>query len=219
VSHTRRIVALIAVLACAALTPAPVSGVSSSIVISQVYGGGGNSGATFRNDFIELFNRGTERVDLTEWSVQYGSAAGSNNFQVTNLSGWLEPGQFYLVKEAAGAGGTTNLPAPDAVGNSAMAAGAGKVALVSTTTPLSGTGCPFSASVVDFVGFGTTANCFEGSGPTRAPSNTSAVLRAAHGCTDTDSNAADFTAGTPNPRNTASPALGCDSTPRRARIQ
>ncbi|MEQ1530867.1 MAG: hypothetical protein ABL925_16240, partial [Methylococcales bacterium] len=32
--------------------------VSPNIVISQVYGGGGNTGATYKNDFIELFNRG-----------------------------------------------------------------------------------------------------------------------------------------------------------------
>ena len=29
-----------------------------SLIISQIYGGGGNSGATFTNDFIEIFNPG-----------------------------------------------------------------------------------------------------------------------------------------------------------------
>ena len=28
------------------------------LVISQIFGGGGNSGAPFRNDFIEIFNNG-----------------------------------------------------------------------------------------------------------------------------------------------------------------
>ena len=28
----------------------------TSVVISQVYGGGGNGGSTYKNDFIELFN-------------------------------------------------------------------------------------------------------------------------------------------------------------------
>lgn len=32
-----------------------VQALSSDIVISQVYGGGGNSGATLTHDFIELF--------------------------------------------------------------------------------------------------------------------------------------------------------------------
>ena len=35
------------------------------VVVSQGYGGGGNSGATWRNDFIERENCGTATVDLT----------------------------------------------------------------------------------------------------------------------------------------------------------
>jgi hypothetical protein len=30
--------------------------IASGIVISQIYGAGGNSGAAWRNDFVELFN-------------------------------------------------------------------------------------------------------------------------------------------------------------------
>jgi predicted extracellular nuclease len=92
-----------------------------------------------------------------------------------------------------------------------MAATAGKVALVNNTTALSGA-CPTGATIIDFVGFGSTT-CFEGTGPTPAPSNTTAALRAANGCTDTDNNATDFSAGTPNPRNNASPTNACASAP------
>jgi predicted extracellular nuclease len=196
-------------LLCIAIVIAalPVSLLHAQVVISQVYGGGGNSGATFKNDFIELFNRGSAAVNVTGWSVQYGAAAGST-WQVTNLSGLIQPGQYYLVQEAQGAGGTTPLPTPDATGTISMAAGAGKVALVNTTTALAGTGCPFAAGVQDFVGFGPTANCSE-TAPTPAPGNTTAVLRAGLGCTDTDNNSTDFVAGTPNPRNTASPFNPC----------
>src|SRR5579884_3380882 len=56
--------------------------VSAEVVISQVYGGGGNSGATLKHDFIELFNRGVSSVDLTGWSVQYAPATG-DAWQVT----------------------------------------------------------------------------------------------------------------------------------------
>src|ERR687884_1311240 len=92
----------------------PAGAVSSNLVVSQVYGGGGNSGATYKNDFIELYNRGASAVSLNGWSVQYSSAAGTT-WQVTNLTSFtLQPGQYYLVQEAAGAGGTTNLPTPDA---------------------------------------------------------------------------------------------------------
>ena len=38
---------------------------SASLVISQVYGGGGNSGSKYKNDFIEIFNRGTTAVSLS----------------------------------------------------------------------------------------------------------------------------------------------------------
>ena len=177
------------------------------IVISQVYGGGGNSGATFTNDFIELFNAGGTTVNVSTWSVQYAGATGTS-WQSTTLTGNIAPGKYYLVQQAAGAGGTTALPAADAIGNIAMSATAGKVALVNTTVALSGS-CPVDASIIDFVGFGTTATCFEGSGATPAPSNTNAVLRASNGCTDTDNNATDFTTGAPSPRNSASPTNLC----------
>src|SRR5205814_10628619 len=121
------------------------------------YGGGGNAGATFKNDFIELFNRGNAAVNLSGWSVQYTNSTGTTS-QATNLSGTIQPGRYYLVQEDAGARGTVNLPTPDATGTRTMSATAGKVALVSTTTLLSGA-CP-TTNVVDFVGYGS-ANCFE----------------------------------------------------------
>jgi predicted extracellular nuclease len=95
-----------------------------AIVISQVYGGGGNSGATLTNDFIELHNAGGASVDVTGWSVQYASASGTT-WQVTTLRGTIEPGGYYLVQEAKGNGGTQPLPAPDATGSIAMACRAG----------------------------------------------------------------------------------------------
>lgn len=189
----------------------PAHAASDSVVISQVYGGGGNSGATYRNDFIELFNRGKDAVDVTGWSVQYASSSGST-WQVTALSGTIGPGQYYLVQEAAGAGGTTNLPTPDATGSINMSATAAKIALVNSTTPLSGSGCPFGASVIDFVGYGS-ASCFEGSNAAPALTNASADLRNGSGCMETDSNSADFASGSPNPRNSATTALVCDSVP------
>lgn len=180
---------------------------SSGVVISQVYGGGGNTGATYRNDFIELFNAGAAAVALDGWSVQYASASGSS-WQVTALgSVTLQPGQYYLVQQAQGTGGTAALPTPDKIGTTAMSGTAGKVALVSSTTALSGA-VPSAAALVDLVGFGT-ASAFEGGAAAPAPSNTTALLRAGGGCTDTDANASDFSTATPSPRNTASPLNPC----------
>ncbi len=187
-----------------------------NVVISQVYGGGGNSGATLKNDFIELYNRSFVPVSLAGWSVQYASSAGTT-WQRTNLSGTIAPGGYYLVAEAAGANLlAADLPTPDATGSIAMSATSGKVILASTTTTATGS-CP-TASVVDLVGYGV-ANCFEDGGATPALTNTTAALRKGNGTIDTDSNSADFTVGAPSPRNSGSaptppppPPLGsCDN--------
>ncbi len=177
----------------------------AQVVISQVYGGGGNSGATFRNDFIELFNTGTTSADLTGWSVQYASSTGTS-WQTTPLSGSLLPGQYYLIQESAGTGGTQNLPTPDATGTIAMSATTAKIALVSSSAALSGA-CPTGGSVIDFVGFGA-ANCSLGStAPTLT--NTTANLRGVAGCADSGDNSVDFASGPPNPRNTGSSTHLC----------
>ena len=173
---------------------------SGHVTISQVYGGGGNSGATYLNDFIELYNESTVTVDLGTWAVQYASAAGSS-WSVTALSGTIAPGAHYLIKEASGGSKGSALPTPQVTGTINLSATAGKVALTSNTTALSGTNPLPNANIVDFVGFGSTASAYEGSGPAPAPSNTTSDLRANAGATDTDSNSADFSTGTPNPRN------------------
>jgi hypothetical protein len=82
-----------------------------------------------------------------------------------------------------------------------MAAGSGKVALVKNSTPLAGA-CPNDTNIVDMVGYGNTANCFRGSAPAAAASNTNALLRVANGCQDLRNNATDFALAPPNPRNT-----------------
>jgi predicted extracellular nuclease len=179
----------------AAPPPPPTPG---SVVISEIYGGGGNAGATLKNDFIELYNRSAGPISLAGWSVQYASATGTGAWLVTSLTGSIPAGRNYLVREAAGAAGTVDLPTPDAIGSIAMSATAGKVALVSSITPLTGA-CPTDGAIIDILGYGATANCFEGGGPAPAPSNTTSDLRNGGGATDTDNNAADFTAGVPGP--------------------
>jgi hypothetical protein len=189
----------------------------AQVVISQVYGGGGNTGATYKNDFVELYNRGTVAVTLTGHTLQYASSTGTFNAEnvqtLPNIT--LQPGQYYLIQELAGAGGTTNLPSPDLVANEsdnfvvlALAGANGKIALVSNGTPItSATG----STVVDFVGYGT-ANIFEGSGAVVALTNTTAALRASNGCQDTNNNSTDFVASEPTPRNTSTPVNICGTT-------
>jgi predicted extracellular nuclease len=197
---------LLTTLLAALVAAAPASAASPDIVISQVYGGGGNTGATLKNDFIELYNRGTEAVPVTGWSVQY-AAAGGTSWQRTPLTGQIRPGRYYLVQEAAGAGGTQDLPTPNASGGIAMAAGSGKVALVTNNTTLTcGADCDGAAAlgVKDFVGYGA-ANDSE-TAPTPMLTSTTAALRNGGGTVDTDNNLADFAVRAPNPRNTPPPA-------------
>ncbi|MDQ2974904.1 MAG: lamin tail domain-containing protein, partial [Acidobacteriota bacterium] len=186
------------------------------IVISQIYGGGGNSGAAYKNDFIEIFNRGSTTVDLAGWSVQQASAAGTS-WSVTALcpsgSCLLGPGKYFLLLESSGGAVGADLPKPDASGTSNLAATSGKIALVTNTTPLNGSGCPFGSAVIDFVGYGTTADCFEGASHAPAPSAINSDLRLAGGCTDTNENSTDFAVGTPNPRNTVSASNDCNAPP------
>lgn len=175
------------------------------VVISQVYGGGGEAGADYRNDFVELFNRGSSPVDLTGWSVQVAADSGAT-WTATGLTGTLPPGRYYLVQQAAGPGGTLDLPAPDAIGAAAMDPAGGKVALVSHATTLSDT-CPAVAGIEDLVGYGSAA-CAETT-PTPAPGVATSGHRLEGGCVDTDDNQADFEGLSPAPRNTAAPIHLC----------
>ncbi|MGB8509205.1 MAG: lamin tail domain-containing protein, partial [Pyrinomonadaceae bacterium] len=183
---------------------------STSVVISQVYGGAGCGTAgcsTYKNDYIELFNLGAAPVSINGWSVQYAAATGTA-WQVTALPNvTLQPGQYHLVAESFGANGVNNLPTPDTTGTIAMSATAAKVALVNTTTALSGA-CPASATIVDLIGYGATASCFE-TAVAPAPSTTTADIRAGAGCTETDNNSTDFTAIAPNPRNSSTALSPC----------
>jgi hypothetical protein len=178
-----------------------------SIVVSQIFSGGGNPGAPFLNDFIEIKNRGGIPVDLTGWSVQY-AAGGSSTWAVTPLSGTIQPGQYLLVQEISGGADGVPLPTPDFVGTISLGTTYGKVALSSASVALSGA-CPLGGTVVDFVGYGGIANCFEGGAIAPPLTSTIANLRGDAGCTDTNENGLDFTTAAPSPRNGASPAGVC----------
>ncbi|MEX5632826.1 endonuclease/exonuclease/phosphatase family protein [Parafrankia sp. FMc2] len=212
-------------VAAASLTalPAPANALSADVVISAVYGGGGNSGAAFRNDFIELANLTGSPVSVEGWSVQYASAAGAV-FQMTALSGSIPANGRYLIRQAAGAGGTLDLPTPDATGSVPMSATSGVVALVTSAIPLVGCGisCATAPNVKDLVGYGATANVET----LAAPGLTNTTANARSGAmVDTDNNSVDFTSGVPRATNTAGvtvtagdPTDPTDPTPGTTRI-
>jgi DNA/RNA endonuclease G (NUC1) len=184
--------------------PAPPV-VPAFVVVSQVYGGGGNGGATLKNDFIELFNAGTDPVSLAGWSVQYGSGGATTVNGVTPLIGTIQPGQYYLVQGAAGAGGTADLPTPDVIGSLALGATGGRIILARSTLPQN-VACPSGGVIQDFVPYGTTSGC---SPAAPAPANATAILRKNGGCKDTNDPAADFSVVAPAPRNSGSPTRSC----------
>ena len=187
----------LALSAAGVLLAAPSNAASPDVVITEVYGGGGNSGAPYTNDFVELTNNGSSAVDVSGWSVQYASSTGAT-WQVTKLTGSIAPGAAYLVQEGAGAGNGAPMPTPDVSGTIAMSASAGKVALVTNQTALAcGSVCHADPAVRDYVGFGSAATDSE-TAPTGTLSNTSSAARI-DPTKDTDNNGADFAVGSPSP--------------------
>ena len=187
-------------------------GTTPRVLINEVYGGGGNSGATYTNDFIELVNASPAPVDVTGWSVQYASAAGVT-WQTTPLTGVIAPGAAYVVVEAAGAGGTTPVTG-SATGTIPMSGTAGKVALVSSTTALACGGRRVRGARSRSSTSSATArraSAYAGSGPALGASNTQSVTRNAT-LTNTANNAADFTAGDPDPGRRRRQPAGPDPT-------
>ena len=189
----------------------------AQVVISQVYGGGGNGSgatlATYTNDFIELYNRGTVAQNLSGWSVQYASATGTS-WGLTPLPDFnLQPGQYFLIQEAAGATVTLALPTPDLNGvgiatsagdtkllGLALSSSNGKVILVNNITAETSAN-PTGAQIIDKVGYGTTPTGYEGAPTGTALNNLTSAQRNNLGATDTDNNATDFTVAAPLPRN------------------
>jgi predicted extracellular nuclease len=212
-------VALLVSASLADIAPAGTTSAapSTTVVISRVYGGGGNSDAPYTHDYVELYNRSSSPVSLNGWSIQYASATGTGNFganagQLTELpTVMLHPGKYFLVQQASQATVGSPLPTPDVVDATPinMSGTGGKVALVNIPTSLGCNGgstpCPPAplAQIVDLVGY-DGANFFESASPAPALTNTTGALRAGNGSVDTDNNGADFAAGAPCPRNTAS---------------
>ncbi len=188
---------------------------TAGVVISQVYGGGGNTGATYNQDFVELFNAGTTTVDISGWSVQYASATGptgAGNWAVAAIpaSTTIAPGKYYLVALATAATGVA-LPAADLANTTINLSGtAGKVALVNNSTALNGTTACSNVAVVDVLGYGTTATCFETAFfNTTGIDNTKSMFRKNNGCLDDGNNSTDFEILAVAPRNSASAANSC----------
>jgi predicted extracellular nuclease len=211
-----RLTVLAALMASLAV---PAMAASPDLVISQLYGAGGNANTTFfTHDYIEIFNRGSAAVTAEGWSLQYGSATSTGAWSGKSAlpTFTIEPGQYILIQQQSGGTGQPSLPNPVIVPQSSfnMSGTTGKVALVRDTVTLSGA-TPSGDNIADLVGFGT-ANGAEG---TRAPAMSAALalFRANGGCADSDDNSVDFATGAPAPRTSASARHTCGSTPPQAK--
>ena len=169
----------------------------SAAVISEVYGGGGNKGAPFTNDFIELYNPTDSAIDLTGWSVEYFSAKGGSGGK-HDLTGTLPAGGHFLIQEGGGGNGEP-LPTPDAEGGLNMSGSNGSVKLYDA-----------AGAEVDIVGYGS-ASISEGAAAGGLKNGISAQRDDAG--TDTDDNAADFTTGAPTPASTSGASTPTDPQP------
>src|SRR5580698_4797844 len=107
-----RVVTPLVALIVTAFVPA-----DAQVVISQVYGGGGNSGATYNSDFIELYNTGSSPVSMASWQVEYASAAGTSWSNKTIFSGTIAGHGYFLIQESTGTTGV-GLPTPDVASGS-----------------------------------------------------------------------------------------------------
>ena len=188
---------------------------NAQIVINEVYGGGGNNGAIYTNDFVELINNSSATVTLTGAYLQYTSTTGvfgtatnplNNKLLLPSIT--LNPGQKYLIQLAAGSTTALSLPTPDFApsGNASpniplnLSGTGGKIVLTSnSTSPTTAT----DSNVLDFVGWGA-ANMFEGNA---APGSSNLTSISRNNGIDTNNNGNDFTTGAPTPQNSTSGTL------------
>lgn len=183
-----------------AVAPAAVANpAGTGLVISEVYGAGGNNGAVLNADFIELYNPTGAAIDLNGLSVHYRSAGGGSGGSPYALSGSVPADSHFLVQMgSAGANGAA-LPTPDATALPAfsMAAAGGQVYLLNGTTAVTDTGDLAGRSdIVDMVGLATASSYETAPGP--GAGTTQSAQRSATGA-DTDNNAADFSLAAPTP--------------------
>ena len=201
-------VSFLTIITAVILAFGALNAAKAQVVINEIYTAGGNAGATYNADYIELFNIGTTAVNLSTYSIQYATAAGDFT-TVRNLTGTIPARGYYLIRttnESAMNGAT--LPAPnDAFASPNLNTTDGNVILVSNQTAIGVCANSTPANgVIDRVGYGTGA-CFQGTGDAPSGTLTMSITRIANN----GNNATDFAQRAPNPQNAASPTAAPSS--------
>jgi hypothetical protein len=216
-----------------AANPAPISADSSSapiplqpaavagdIVFSQIYSNGGNPGSSYQNNYLEIFNRTSNAINISGWRFYIANATGTFSTAISFVSSrgiGIGAHRYLLIRFGPDSNNGAPLPTPDLVAPfhfdpppgvppipDLNLFPSGKVFLTEPGVDLLGTTCPLpNAQIIDFVGYGSTANCFEGTGPTGTTNNTTAAVRKNGGFTDTSDNVNDFAVRPPSPLNSS----------------
>ena len=156
----------------------------SNVVINEVYGGGGNKGAKFDKDFVELYNPTDQPIDVTGWKIEQRSTS-DNVGNTHTLSGVVPAKSTFLITSTPGSNGDAITDADDESAKFNFS-GKGAIAVLLDS----------DGNEVDLVGWGGASRA-EGTAAA-GTANATSIQRAALGA-DTDNNAADFVVSTPTP--------------------
>jgi len=185
-----------------------------NVIITQVYGGGGNTGAPYKSDFIELYNTTAADINIGGWSIQYSAAGGATTVTAGNMNVFpagtiIKAHEHYSMIGASGANGadwpvgTFDWENPINLIN--LAGTAGKVILMKNGTAVT----PSSLNAIindpnfgDYVTFGTGCSPVYGSNMAANLTNSQSALRkSTAGVYQYTANIGnDFDPATPNPR-------------------
>jgi hypothetical protein len=183
--------------------------------ISQVYTRGGEAGATYQNDFVEVFNAGNTDIDLMGWSMVVITFEGTTQQAkgaTFNQSFKVAPGIHFLFRFAGN--GANGQPVPGdfpIITDTSLGSTSGLIEILPPGVGYQA-GCPpATGTVTDFIGYGTST-CSEGS-PAPVPPSNKSLTRLSNGCTDTDNNLNDFALVDPNPRPFAAAPTSCLASP------
>ncbi len=195
----------------------PAHAVSTGLVISEVYGAGGNNGALFNADYVELSNPTGDLISLEGTYIHYRSATGGSGGAPAALHGAVPAGGKYLIQMSNTGANGDPLPSPDttSVGFS-MAASGGQVFLLESASPIGSSGdMAASPGVIDMVGeLGSTS--FETAAAPADASTTQSLTRVA---ADADNNSTEFAAAAPTPESSVGAAGGTPTTRTIPEIQ
>jgi predicted extracellular nuclease len=185
--------------------PAHANPGGTGLVISEVYGAGGNAGAVYNADYVELYNPTGSAISVAGDYVHYRSAAGGSGGTPAQLTGSVPAHGHYLIQ--MGASSATNgvaLPTPDAGPFTFnLAAAGGQVYLLDNATAITTSGNMAGvAHVLDMMG-ASGATSYE-TAATSSPASTSSSLNRTADGSDTDDNATDFSLAAPTPESSAS---------------